>query len=379
MASPAVLDFDTLLAPIPGDSPTGTDLRTDRSPTSPYYTIKTARREARSQEERVASPDEESGRGEAPADWGPVRKIGIEALSEQTKDLEIAAYLIEALLRTDGFAGLRDGFRLARGLVDQFWDGLYPLPDEDGLATRVFSLAGLNGDADREGSLIAPISRVPLANSRTFGTFLFADYQHAVGLLTAKSEDPNAKARKTEQGNALLEKINQAVAETPVTFYQTLVGDLQECLAEFRGLSDSLDQRCGHDSPPTSAIRQAVEGCLEIVQRVAGARLKAAEEGAAAEEQAPGGDGEHAPAGGVAVGGGVIRSREDAFRNLLQVAEFFRRTEPHTVVSYALEQVVRWGRMPLPELLSELIPDEMIRLALFKQVGIRPPGTPENP
>jgi type VI secretion system protein ImpA len=71
---------------------------------------------------------------------------------------------------------------------------------------------------------------------------------------------------------------------------------------------------------------------------------------------------------------GEIRDREDAFQTLLKVADFFRRTEPHTPVSYALEQAVRWGRMALPELLAELIPDEQPRVTLFKQVGIRPPA-----
>ena len=70
---------------------------------------------------------------------------------------------------------------------------------------------------------------------------------------------------------------------------------------------------------------------------------------------------------------GRIQSREDAFRSLLQVAEFFKRTEPHSPISYALEQAVRWGRMPLPDLLAELIPEEAARLQLFKLVGISPP------
>jgi type VI secretion system protein ImpA len=73
--------------------------------------------------------------------------------------------------------------------------------------------------------------------------------------------------------------------------------------------------------------------------------------------------------------GDVIATREDAFRCLLKVAAFFRQTEPHTVLSYSLEQAVRWGRMPLPELLTELIPDDSARLNLFKQVGITPPGS----
>jgi type VI secretion system protein ImpA len=74
----------------------------------------------------------------------------------------------------------------------------------------------------------------------------------------------------------------------------------------------------------------------------------------------------------------AIRTREDAFKHLLKVAEFFRRTEPHTVIAFAIEQVVRWGRMPLPDLLTELIPEEAARKNLFKQVGIRAePAKPE--
>ena len=72
----------------------------------------------------------------------------------------------------------------------------------------------------------------------------------------------------------------------------------------------------------------------------------------------------------------VLRGREDACRILLKVADFFRRTEPHNPVSYALEQAVRWAQMPLPELLSELIPDEAPRKGLFKQVGIKPTEPP---
>ena len=66
-----------------------------------------------------------------------------------------------------------------------------------------------------------------------------------------------------------------------------------------------------------------------------------------------------------------FRSRDDAFHHLLEVAAFFQRTEPHSIVPYALEQVVRWCRTPLPDLLTELIPDDTPRNVFFKQVGIR--------
>ena len=65
-----------------------------------------------------------------------------------------------------------------------------------------------------------------------------------------------------------------------------------------------------------------------------------------------------------------VQTREDAFRLLLQVSDFFRRTEPHSPVSYAVEQAVRWGRMNLPELLSELVSDDSYRREIFKRTGI---------
>lgn len=66
---------------------------------------------------------------------------------------------------------------------------------------------------------------------------------------------------------------------------------------------------------------------------------------------------------------GAILSREAAFEQLLRVADYFRRSEPQSIVGFALEQVVRWGRMPLPELLAEFVPDGDPR-AKFRWLGI---------
>ena len=88
-----------------------------------------------------------------------------------------------------------------------------------------------------------------------------------------------------------------------------------------------------------------------------------------------GGSTQVAEAGGsaatpAAANAGKVVTRDDAFRLLLQVAEFFRKTEPHSPVSYSLEQAVRWGRMSLPELLADLIGDSSARDEYFKRVGI---------
>ena len=113
---------DNLLNPIPGENPSGEDLRY----TPIYDQIKEARRE-----------EEESEQGEwkteiKKADYPLVVKLASEALASKSKDLQIAAWLTDALLRTEGFAGLKQGLELLRGLVGTFWDGLYPqLEDGD--------------------------------------------------------------------------------------------------------------------------------------------------------------------------------------------------------------------------------------------------------
>ena len=67
---------------------------------------------------------------------------------------------------------------------------------------------------------------------------------------------------------------------------------------------------------------------------------------------------------------GTIQSREDALGSLIRVANFFRKTEPHSPVSYALEQAVRWGKMPLPELLKDLVQNTEVRGEVFRRLGI---------
>lgn len=124
-----------------------------------------------------------------------------------------------------------------------------------------------------------------------------------------------------------------------------------------------------HWRPPSSNLRGALLAVREQVERLAKDRPTP---GAATAEEATERNPEaaRASAGGPA---GAVRNREEALRALLQTADFFKRTEPHSPIAYLLEQAVRWGKMPLPDLLTELIPEESQRSQLFKMLGIRLP------
>ncbi len=368
MPSPDVLDFAKLLAPIPGDKPTGADPRANVAPSSPYYKVKDARTAARSAERQV-----ESGAEDAPTpDWKAVIATATTALSTSAKDLEVTAYLIEALTRVHGYAGLRDGFRFARELVAAFWDDLYPVPDEEGVSTKVAALAGLNGE-DAEGTLLAPVRNVALTDSATHGGLTFANYQQA--LTTGKIADPKVKEKKIAAGAMSFEKIQSAVGETSNAFVKVLYDDLTAATDEFDKLTADLDAKCGSAAPPSSAIRAALTTVMDALKDVARDKLAVMQTAApapapsteangkaVAKDDGGEGDGEKLP---------VVRNREDALNAILKLADYFRRTEPHSMLPHTLEQAVRWARMPLTDLLAELISDDDARGALFKQVGIR--------
>ena len=377
MPTPDTIKFEALLAPIPGDKPTGADQRVDINPQSNYFKVKDARFAARAKERDI---DAGAEAGELP-EWRTILDVAPKVLTEQAKDLEIAAWFVEAMLRRHGFAGLRDGFRLLRELIEKYWDGLYPLPDEDGVATKVAPLTALNGEGG-DGTLIQPIRKVSLTDGKDPGPFAAWHYEQAQRL--AQVTDDKARAWHEKAGTVKMDDIESSRRATKPSFFVNLVDDLRLCQGEFAALSATLDKVCGQDSPPTSNIRNTLEAAMTVATTL-GREALAAAQAAAAAAAATAGDGAAAEGGDAAAAApgkaaaappglmlGPIRNREDAFAALLAVGDFFRKGEPHSLVPYVIDELVRRGRMALPELLGELIKDAAQRKAFFTVAGMRP-------
>lgn len=377
MPTPALIDLEALLAPISDVAPCGADIREDASPTSVYYQLKDARSSARAAERSMDADEESAG---LLADWRTILDVAPKVLATRAKDLEAAAWLAEALLRAHGFAGLRDGFLLIEQLADRFWDGLYPLPDEDGMETRVAPLTGLNGETS-DGALIQPIRKAPLlpGGDRDFALW---HYEQAADL--GRVSDAAKRQARIDGGAVTMDVLEAAVKTLPASHFRTLLDDIDGCIAAFGALGDKLYEKAGHDSPPGAAIRGVLTAARDAVADLGRDKLAVADAagaGDAAAGEAVGDSGAVAATGGagggatvqVKVGSGVIASREDAFRALLQIADFFRKTEPHSPISYTLEEAVRRGRMTLAELLEELITDDSARKHFLIASGVRPP------
>lgn len=369
MASSAILDIQELLTPISDDQPTGIDLRLDPSPLSSYQTIKTARSAARDAEKNNLYND---GNNDAEEHWRKILTLAPKILRSESKDLEVATWLTEALVRRHGFQGLRDAVQLIEGLLGQFWENLYPLPDEDGIETRVSPLAGLNGNSN-EGVLIAPIRRIPLTEGYAPGPFAYYQYQQAVDVERTTNED--AREAKIEKLGFNFSNIEQAVAESEESFFVDMLDDLSTAIESCRSIENLLDRLCGSDeAPSTRAIVTTLEECRSAINHIAKHKLPIAEM-TIVEETNDDGEPKSTPknAGNntVNVVANALVSRDAAFKQLLEIAQFFRKTEPHSPVSYALEKAVKWGNMSLEDLIVELIPDSSSRKHFSELTGVK--------
>lgn len=355
-----LIDLVKLTESITLGSPAGVDPRSDISPTSQYYQLKDIRGQARANERAMLAEDEDFTA--LVSEWRPLAEQLPGVLCNEVKDLEYAAWLIEAWCRTDGFFGLACGFKTTRLLIEKFWDVIFPLPDEDGLDIRIAPLIGLNG-YEGDGALITPILSIPLTENTAFGQFACWQYQRAADI---SRKDEKRQKQKADAGIASLEQIKDAAGETSAQFFVTLKHQIELAIAEFSLLSDAMDKAMQGQPQPTSAIKKALQKCLDAVVYLAADKLVQAEK-INTDADVPNDESD-------AVGADPVvrqqQSREQVLQSLKQAAEFFRKTEPHSPISYGLEQLVHWSSLSLPELLQELIDDNNSRNQYFRLAGI---------
>ena len=68
------------------------------------------------------------------------------------------------------------------------------------------------------------------------------------------------------------------------------------------------------------------------------------------------------------------QTRDQAYQALDSIAAYLHRTEPHSPTPYLIKRAVNWGRMPLPELMAEVIREEGDLNKLINLLGLSDPN-----
>ncbi|HUP81007.1 MAG TPA: type VI secretion system protein TssA [Pirellula sp.] len=386
MTQPALLDFDALSAPISESEPCGSNFDSGKNIAlgQAFSELRAmtpiARRiEARRFElagmgpaDRQVSLSHSEGKSDGPqADpkWGRIAELAIEILTKHSKDTRVLVCLIESMTRLYGLPGLRDSLKAGSLLVDQYKLSLFPLPDPgekahyclefignickgetNNIKSALYQAGFLKGD---QGlcwfSYISAtnLEKRPAKEKEVLiqsGELTLEHFRSALNLVTEAAELTDFDQQLTEAINEakIFDAILTTHSKSQVGINQ-IIEDLGKLQRWYRGLiADRLTYIAA--STPAEQVEANVESST-----------------------ASKGDGDTASTGAQS----SISNREQALGKLLQVATYFRNSEPHSPVSYALEQAVRWGKMPLPELLRDLVANDSVLTEVYRRMGIQ--------
>lgn len=367
MTDVPMLSLDDLLAPLEGDAPGGEDLRYDGL----YDSIADLRKED--------DPDAPRGVWESDvrtADWSQVRKLAEEALAGRTKDLQVAAWLTEAMGHLRGLAGLAEGLELMARLCALYWPDLHPQldPDDDEMDGRL-APADWVSKIVRIGLTTMPMTD-PVGPERvryTWQTWVQAQRLEALAATDGKKFEAAVK-----KGGVPVSRFTAAMQSTPVEFYKQWLAGLRQVRGSLESLKGVLDDEAGSYAPSFRDTIDLLREMTAMVERTLNDR-GAGERVIVQTSEEVGETDTHATmeAGDGAADGPLlarqIGSRQEAYDLLLSAANYLNAIEPHSPAPYLVKRAVRWGNMPLNELLAELMEDGSGTTQVFKLLRLRNP------
>ncbi len=379
--APHWVDWEKLDTPVSAEKPEGESLRYEGT----YDKIENARKRD--------NPKLDQGVWETElklADWDQVIQLATKALETQTKDLQIAAWLMEAWVYKYRFEGVRHGLEVLFRLCDHFWDSVYPQKEGEDLDARIRPFEWINNKLNLQLKLI-PLSQPRLTDQ---SPVTYADYEKAS--FNENEARKNEKAREKLETEINYTRFFASCDHTPPDFYRDLAVQIQGSRDRLRNLEGYLDDKCGKDSPSLLNYRETLKSISRLLDEIRDRQGIGEEEvdpepvvkttppkeeatesvdDQTFESNAEGvdtGDNGTAPEMQEAASSppGKIKTRRDAYRMLSEVADFLERTEPHSPTPHLIRRAVSWGNMTLDQLLCEIVRDEGDLRFIYDLLGL---------
>ncbi|MRV74340.1 type VI secretion system protein TssA [Duganella sp. FT92W] len=312
------------------------------------------------------------------ADWGFVVERSAALLATRSKDLRLAVWLAEAASYRHGLRGLAESWQVLAGLCERYWDnGLFPEADGDH-EQRIGNLAWILG---RTPALLRVI---PLTEGRG-SAYSMADFDAA---RKAAGDPAHVDGPK-------LADMETAKRNSSQPFREALAADAAACMDALRAFEQAADARLGADSPSFTPAREALQALIRALPPCSASSTATAEAAGNGIAVLPGQQEGHgmpgfaglagfAGAGALAVGAvggwdqpaaavqpGGIANRTQAVALLRSVAQFFRKTEPHSPVSYFADKAADAAEQDLHTWLRSVIKDPASMAHIEELLGVR--------
>lgn len=348
-------ELELLLKPIAEDQPCGPALRYD-----PIFTeIRLAR-----EEDDPSLPMRQWERPLQKADWPLIEARCKTMLTTRSKDLQIAAWLLEAWTRQHGVDGMYRGLSLVDRLLRQYWEGLHPVIQDGDADARVAPLEWINESFSVTVRVHVPLLKI---NGRKPPAQTLVDWERMTARELAGHPAEPRTAADNEASLTRIEVIAYAHQRLGRELAQRLQV-VQRCLNCLETMLAFVDLQLGAQAPNLSKLK----GTLVAVERVLQQLVPEQKEEEMTTPEAPQGNHEtpNMAAPPVAALSGW-KNRDEAYATLDALADYLSLVEPHSPTPYLLRRAVNWGRMPLPELMAEIIREEGDLNRLVSMLGLR--------
>ena len=343
----AKFDIQSLLSDVSTETPCGQDISYDQS----YLALELLVQPKQtggvlSREEEVEEPN-----------WREVCEKSSELL-RRSKHLRVGTYLTLALLKLNGLPGLRDGLALLRGLLERYWDNLFPQLDPDDQydpLERINILQALSPASVSDQDPMKFMQRaadVPLCSSAQMGRFSFRDIQLARGEIAASGDQA---AKRPE-----MSVIDAAFQDTTTEDLQAQSQTIEEALDHVNAILTVFSERAAGGQGPNLADFQSLLG--NIHKTVQGYLAKRGQ--GASLSQAPEQTDVRSGSAGVLLAGEIASSKE-ALLALEKVCRYFERHEPSSPVPLLLKRAQRLVSKSFLEVIADCCPDAMNQIELI--------------
>ena len=354
------MDIDALMRPLTGaTAPCGLDMMFSTE----FDMIQEARRHddpSLAQGEWITDVKE--------ADWPRVVQICETLLAGCTKDIRVAVWLTEAMCQTRGLEGLADGYILLNRLCGQWWPTLHPLPEDGDYGQRVGSLDWL---VNRSARLIREF---PLTQSSK-GRYSLQDLESARATASSMERNPGMADDLARKAHLTMPQFEAARKDSPAQHFVSTLATVERARTAIGSFKAVIDAALADEAPAFGAVFDALEDLDGACRRYASdagvwpGKTQKTDTQPAQENVMPAKDSAPQNAARLA---GPVQSREDAIRQLNDIAAFFKRTEPHSPVAYLAEKAARWGNMSLHEWLRAVVKDDTALSQMEDLLGVVP-------
>lgn len=361
-----MINIGELLNPIASDDPCGTDLRLNNDDNSIYHQLRESRNQARVLERKQGSSEESSQFTQMNEHWNFILKQVPKVLKEQSKDLEISCWFLEALVRSRGFEGLTEALWFLNQLIINYWQDLHPRPEGEDLEDRVACIQGLNGYAN-EGALIAPIYMLPIVPESASDKISTWDYIQAKSVENLKNEAHKTERYKT--GIKTLEELQKQIKSSDASFYQDLLTQIESAKQNLDLLSETLDACCQKQAPSLKNIKEALNQVQTTVTALTKFMFKQTETETETEVATEVTAQKKVRNSDALVSGG-LNDYQHAMRQLKSLTEFMQKTQPLSLITLQLTRLLRWSKMPMDAVITEMFLDKNLAAHVAHGFGV---------